>query len=169
MANFAWSAAGSPYGALPKYEAIRAEKKVNAGAQFMQTQPVFDYAGFLTWLEALDKRNLLGKVYILAGLVPLKSANAAHFMADDVPGVKIPPAIVQRMDQAGDKAGQQEAGVAIALEIIEKLKTTPGIAGIHIMAVHWEDIVPRLVTEAGLPMPMPQESGPVPVSAEAEA
>jgi methylenetetrahydrofolate reductase (NADPH) len=167
--TFFLGAAGSPYGAKPKYEALRAEKKVNAGAQFIQTQPVFDYDGFTDWLEALDKRNLLDKVYILAGLVPLKSANAAHFMADDVPGVKIPQAYIDRMDQAEDKESQQETGVAIALEIIEKLKNTPGIAGIHMMAVHWEDIVPRLVTEAGLPLPLPQDSGLVAKEVEAEA
>lgn len=151
--NFFLGAAGSPFGAPPKYEAIRAEKKINAGAQFIQTQPVFDYQGFLAWVEALDKRNLLDKVYILAGLIPLKSARAAHFMAEGVPGVYVPPEIVERMDAAGDKEGQQEEGVAIALEMIEKLKNTPGINGMHIMAVHWEEIVPRLVEEAGLPRP----------------
>lgn len=153
---FFLGAAGSPYASEPRYEAIRAEKKVNAGAQFIQTQPVFDYDGFLDWLEALDKRNLLDKVYVLAGLVPLKSARAAHFMADDVPGVKVPEAFLQRMDQADSKEAQQETGVAIALETIEKLRATQGIAGLHIMAVHWEDIVPRLITEAGLPHPAAQ-------------
>lgn len=151
--NFFLGAAGSPFGAPPKYEAIRAEKKVNAGAQFIQTQPVFDYEGFLAWVEALDQRNLVDKVYILAGLIPLKSARAAHFMTEGVPGVYVPPEIVKRMDAAGDKEGQQEEGVAIALEMIEKLKGTPGINGMHIMAVHWEDIVPRLIEEAGLPKP----------------
>jgi methylenetetrahydrofolate reductase (NADPH) len=166
---FFLGAAGSPYGALPRYEAIRAEKKINAGAQFIQTQPVFDYDGFVSWLEALDKRNLLDKVYVLAGLVPLKSANAAHFMADGVPGVKIPDEYVRRMDEAGDKEGQQEVGVEIALEIIEKLKNTPGISGMHIMAVHWEDIVPRLVTDGGLPLPMPQQAPAVPQELATEA
>ena len=140
--EFFLGAAASPFGAPPKYEAIRAEKKINAGAQFIQTQPIFDYDHFTDWLEALDKRNLLHKVYILAGLVPLKSARATHFMADEVPGVVIPPEIVQRMDEAGDKEGQQEAGVAITLELIEKLKMTPGISGMHVMAIHWESIVP---------------------------
>ncbi len=150
-------AAGSPFGAPPKYEAIRAEKKINAGAQFIQTQPIFDYDRFTDWLEALDKRNLLDKVYILPGLIPLKSNRAAHFMDDDVPGVVIPPAIIKRMDEAGDKEGQQEEGVAIALETIEKLKNTPGLNGMHIMAVHWEAIVPRLIEEADLPRPIFQE------------
>ncbi len=151
--EFFLGAAASPFGAYPKYEALRAEKKVNAGAQFIQTQPIFDYDGFLIWLEELDKRNLLDKVYVLAGMIPLKSARAAHFMADEVPGVKIPADIVARMDAAGDKNGQAEEGVAIALEMIEKLKNTPGISGIHFMAVHWEIIVPRLMEESGLPKP----------------
>jgi methylenetetrahydrofolate reductase (NADPH) len=153
--TFFLGGAGSPFGAPPRFEAIRAEKKINAGAQFFQTQPVFDYNRFLEWLEALDRRGLLGKVYILAGLIPLKSARAAHFMAEDVPGVVIPADIVKRMDDAGDdKDAQQETGVAIALELVEKLRGTPGISGIHMMAVHWESIVSRLVEDANLPRPV---------------
>ncbi|MEJ2511211.1 MAG: methylenetetrahydrofolate reductase [Anaerolineales bacterium] len=150
---FFLGAAGSPFGAPPKYEAIRAEKKINAGAQFMQTQPIFNYDGFLEWLEALDKRNLLDKIYLLPGVIPLKSASAAHFMADEVPGVSVPLEVINRMDNAGDKEAQSEVGVQIALEMIEKLKNTPGINGMHIMAVHWEAIVPRLVEESGIPKP----------------
>lgn len=147
-------AASSPFGTVPKFEAIRVEKKVNAGAQFIQTQPVFDCDRFLDWLEALDKRNLLDKVFILAGFVPLKSARAAHFMAEEVPGVFIPNEILERMDKAGSKEAEQEVGFEIALELIERLKNNKAISGMHIMAVHWESIIPRLVTEASLPKPM---------------
>ncbi|MGA9192969.1 MAG: methylenetetrahydrofolate reductase C-terminal domain-containing protein [Anaerolineales bacterium] len=164
--EFFLGAAGSPYGAQPKYEAIRAQKKINAGAQFIQTQPIFDYDRFTVWLEALDKRDLLDKVYILPGLIPLKSARAAHFMADDVPGVVVPETILERMDHAGDAESQQEMGIEIALEIIEKLKATPGISGMHVMAVHWESIVPRLMEEAALPRPA-ITSLPEPATAEA--
>ena len=150
-------AAASPFGAPPMFEAIRAEKKINAGAQSIQTQPIFDYDRFTDWLEALDKRNLLDRVYILAGLVPLKSARAAHFMDEEVPGVVLTPEIIKRMDNAGDKEAMQQEGVAIALELIERIKNTPGLSGMHIMAVHWESIVPRLVEEAGLPRPVIQE------------
>ena len=148
--RFFLGAAASPFGTIPDYEAIRAEKKINAGAQFLQTQPVFDHGRFVDWLEALDKRNLLGKVHVLAGVIPLKSARAAQFMANDVPGVVIPPEMVQRMTGAGDKEAQQETGFQMAVEILEKLKDTPGISGTHIMAVQWESIIPRLVEEAGL-------------------
>ncbi len=143
-------AAASPFGAIPEFEAIRAEKKVNAGAQFIQTQPVFDPDRFLEWLEALDKRNVLQKVHILAGLVPLKSARAAVFMSREVPGVVIPDETVKRMAEAGDDEAQREEGVRIALGLLETLKDTPGIRGVHIMAIHWESIVPRLVEEAGI-------------------
>jgi methylenetetrahydrofolate reductase (NADPH) len=155
--RFFLGAAASPFGALPEYEAIRAEKKINAGAQFIQTQPVFDHGRFVDWLEALDKRDLLGKVHILAGLIPLKSARAAQFMANEVPGVVIPDGMVKRMTGAGDKEAQQETGFQIAGEILEKLKDTPGISGTHIMAVHWESIIPRLVEESGL-----HQAAPVP-------
>jgi len=150
--KFFLGAAASPYAAIPRYEAIRTQKKVNAGAQFIQTQPIFDYDRFLDWMEAVDKRDILDKVHILAGLIPLKSPRAAHYMADDVPGVVIPPEIIKRMDDATDA---QEEGVAIALELIDKLKNTTGVSGLHIMAVHWEEIVPRLIEDSELPRPIP--------------
>lgn len=163
-------AAASPFGAPPPFEAIRAEKKINAGAQFIQTQPIFDYDGFTVWLEALDKRNLLDRVYVLVGLVPLKSTNAAQFMAKSVPGVVIPENVLKRMETAGDdKEAQSETGVAIALELIEKLQRTPGIHGMHIMAIHWEEIVPRLVEESGVPLPVQvAASEPIPAYVAAE-
>ncbi|MCG3212483.1 MAG: hypothetical protein FOGNACKC_06153 [Anaerolineae bacterium] len=152
--QFFLGSAASPCGAPPKFEAIRAEKKINAGAQFIQTQPIFDHNRLLDWLEALDRRNLLDKAYILPGLIPLKSARVAHFMGEEIPGVMVPPDVIKRMDAVGDdKEAQQEEGVAIALEMIEKLKDTPGIHGMHVMAVHWEEIVPRLIAESGVPTP----------------
>lgn len=143
-------AAASPYASHPKYQALREEKKVNAGAQFFQTQLVYDFGPFERWLEALDKRNLLGRVYILAGVGPLKSAKAARFLNEEVPGVIVPKHIIERMERAIDP---EEEGVQIALEIIDRLKRTPGIAGIHIMAVGWESVVPRLVQESGIERP----------------
>ena len=152
--RFFLGAAASPFGAIPEYEAIRAEKKVNAGAQFIQTQPVFDHDRFVEWLEAMDRRNVLERVHILAGLIPLRSARAAVFMSREVPGVVIPEETVKRMTEAGDEEAQQEEGVQIALEILAKLRATPGIGGVHIMAVHWESIVPRLIQEAGIAKPV---------------
>ncbi len=141
-------AAGSPYASEPRIQAIREHKKVNAGAQFFQTNLVYDPKKLDDYLEALDKRDILGKVYILVGITPLKSLKVAKYMNEEVPGVTIPDALVKRMEAAGDKA--DEEGVQIALELINAVKTKQGVHGIHLMAVGWEEIVPRIITESGI-------------------
>ncbi len=150
--KFFLGAAAAPFASDPKFQAIREHKKFNAGAQFFQTNLVYDPERMEIWLNELGKRNILGKIYIMIGITPLKSAKMAHYMTQ-VPGVFVPKAILDRMDQADQKggpAGAQEEGLKIALEIIEKIKGKQGIQGLHIMPVGWEDIVPRIVTEAGL-------------------
>lgn len=152
--KFFLGAAASPFASEPKFQAIREHKKINAGAQFFQTNLVYDPDGFETWLNALAQRNLLDKVYILVGVTPLKSYKVAQYMDKEVPGVRIPEKLLKRMEAARD--GAEEEGVQIALEIIEAVKNKQGVNGIHIMAVGWEEIVPRLVREAGLaPEPKP--------------
>jgi methylenetetrahydrofolate reductase (NADPH) len=141
-------AAASPYASEPKFQAIREHKKVNAGAQFFQTNLVYDPDGLEIWLNELAKRDIMDKVYILVGITPLKSLKVAHYMNNEVPGVTIPDRLIKRMEQAGD--GAEEEGVQIALELIEVVKNKQGVNGIHLMAVGWEEIVPRIVTEAGL-------------------
>lgn len=141
-------AAASPFASLPKFQALREQKKVNAGAQFFQTNLVYDPDGLEVWLNELAKRDVLDKVYILAGITPLKSLKMAQYMHNEVPGVTIPEPLLKRMEAAGD--GAAEEGVAIALELMAKIRTMQGVHGFHIMAVGWEQIVPRIVTEAGL-------------------
>ncbi|HEX7976506.1 MAG TPA: methylenetetrahydrofolate reductase C-terminal domain-containing protein [Anaerolineales bacterium] len=146
--KFFLGAAGSPFASEPRFQAIREHKKVNAGAQFFQTNLVYDADGLEVWLNELAKRNILDKVYILVGITPLKSLKVAQYMNNEVPGVFIPDRLIKRMEAAGDKA--DEEGVQIALELIEAVKGKQGVNGIHLMAVGWEEIVPRIVTEAGL-------------------
>ncbi len=146
--KFFLGAAASPFASEPRFQALREHKKVNAGAQFFQTNLVYDPAGLEIWLEALAKRDILDKVYILVGITPLKSFKVAQYMHYEVPGVFIPDKLMKRMEAAGDKA--DEEGVQIALELIEAVKKLQGVNGIHLMAVGWEEIVPRLLTEAGL-------------------
>lgn len=141
-------AAAAPFASEPKFQAIREHKKVNAGAQFFQTNLVYDADGLEIWLNELAKRDILDKVYILIGVTPLKNLKMAQYMHKDVPGVFIPDKLMKRLENAGD--GVQEEGVQIALELIEAIKTKQGVNGIHLMAVGWEDIVPRIVKEAGL-------------------
>jgi methylenetetrahydrofolate reductase (NADPH) len=141
-------AATSPFAMEPVLQAIRDQKKVNAGAQFFQTNVIFEPERLDPWLEQLDKRNILQKVYILAGIAPFKSINTAEYLHQKVPGVKLPEKVLDRMRRAGDKA--PEEGTQIALEIIDKVKGKKGISGIHLMTMGWESVVGRLITESGL-------------------
>lgn len=141
-------AAASPFASRPEVQALREEKKINAGAQFFQTNLVFDADGLEVWLNELAKRNVLDKVFILIGITPVKSLRMAQYMNDEVPGVTIPPSIMKRLEAAGD--GIEEESVAITLELIEQIRTKQGVNGLHLMAIGWEEIVPRIVQDAGL-------------------
>ncbi len=156
--------AASPFASEPKFQAIREHKKINAGAQFFQTNLVYDADGLEVWLERLAKRNILDKVYVLVGITPLKSYKMASFMHNDVPGVFVPDKILNRLEKAGD--GAEEEGIQIALELIEEIRAKQGVSGIHLMPVGWEKIVPRIVTEAGL---LPSDFVPVESGAEVKA
>ena len=143
-------AAASPFASNMKFQALREQKKVNAGAQFFQTNVVFDADALDEWLNEIAKRNILDKVYIMIGITPLKNYKTAAYMNEKIPGVFVPETVLKRMENAKDKGNEQEEGAQITLELIEKIKTKQGVHGIHIMAVGWEEIVPRIVKEAGL-------------------
>lgn len=156
-------AAAAPYASKPTFQAIREHKKVNAGAQFFQTNLVYDLDVFEIWLNELAKRNVLDKVYILVGITPLKSYRMASYMHHQVPGVFLPEEYLKRMEEAGDDA--EKVGIEIAYEVIEGLRQKEGVNGIHLMAVGWEKIVPTIVTDAGLLPPdfvMPEVKEAVP-------
>jgi len=141
-------AATSPFSSDPVLQAIKDHKKINAGAQFFQTNLIFEPERLDLWLEQLDKRNVLNKVFILVGVAPLKSYKIAQYLHTKVPGVSLPEKILKRMEKAGESA--PEEGVQIALEVIDSVKRKQGINGIHIMTLSWESIVQRIVTESGL-------------------
>jgi methylenetetrahydrofolate reductase (NADPH) len=141
-------AATSPFASDPEMQAIRDQKKMNAGAQFFQTNLIFEPERLDAWLEQLDRRDVLGKVYILAGVAPLKSLKVARYLHEKVPGVFLPESVLKRMEKAGD--GAAEEGIQIALEVIDKVKRKTGINGIHIMTMGWEEVVERIVLEAGI-------------------
>jgi methylenetetrahydrofolate reductase (NADPH) len=158
--KFFLGAAASPFASDPRFQALREHKKVNAGAQFFQTNLVFDADGLETWLDELAKRGVLDKVFILVGITPLKSFKMAKYMNDEVPGVFIPESILKRMEAAEAAGSAAEEGVQIALELIEKVRAKQGVRGFHIMAVGWEEIVPRIVAEAGLAAGAPAGGAP---------
>jgi methylenetetrahydrofolate reductase (NADPH) len=149
--RFFLGAAASPFASEPKFQALREQKKVNAGAQFFQTNLVYDIERMEIWLNELAKRDILDKVFILVGITPLKSFKMARYMTE-VPGVYVPEVILKRMEAADAAGNGPEEGVQIALELARKIKgyAGQGIHGLHIMPVLWEEIIPRIVTEAGL-------------------
>ena len=141
----------NPFADPFEFRVVRLAKKVKAGADFIQTQAVYDVAKFASWMEMIADRGLDKQVHILAGVIPIRSAGMARYMRDYVSGVSVPDEIVTRMEEAENA---REEGVRIILEIIEQLKEIPGVQGIHIMSVGWADIVPELVEVAGL-LPRP--------------
>jgi methylenetetrahydrofolate reductase (NADPH) len=154
--KFFLGAAASPFSSNPVFQALREQKKIHAGAQFFQTNLVFDINGMELWLEQLARRDVLDKVYILIGITPLKSLKMAVTLSC-VPGVYMPQRVIQRLDAANVAGKAQEEGVQIALELISQIKKYhgQGIHGIHLMPVGWDEVVPRIVMEAGL---MPRDS-----------
>lgn len=147
-------ATANPFADPFEYRVARLAKKVKAGADFIQTQAVFDVPRFVRWMNAVKEWGLGRQVHILAGVIPVKSAGMARYMRDYVSGVSVPDEVVSRMEDAADA---KEEGVRICLEIIEQLKEIRDVHGIHIMAVAWEDIVPTIVERAGL-VPRPELS-----------
>jgi len=141
----------NPFADPFKYRVARLAKKVRAGADFIQTQAVYDVPKFAQWMGMVTERGLDQQVHILAGIIPIRSAGMARYMRDNVSGVSVPDEIVSRLEEAENA---KEEGVKIALEMIGQMKEIPGIHGIHIMAVGWEDIVQKIVEKAGL-LPRP--------------
>jgi methylenetetrahydrofolate reductase (NADPH) len=150
--RFFLGAATSPFAMEPAMQAVKDQKKINAGAQFFQTNLIFEPERLDAWLEQLDKRNVLNKVYILVGVAPLKNLKIAQYLNAKVPGVVVPEKILQRLEKAGESAAEE--GVQIALEVIDSVKSKNGINGIHIMTLSWESIVERIVIESGLCTPV---------------
>lgn len=145
--RFFIGAAANPFADPFEFRVLRLEKKINAGADFIQTQCIFDMERFEKFMELVRRRGLHKRAFILAGVTPLKSARAAKFMQRRVAGMIVPDEIIQRMEKAED---QKAEGIKICVEQIKHLKQVEGVAGIHIMAIAWEEIVPEIVEKTGL-------------------
>jgi 5,10-methylenetetrahydrofolate reductase len=140
-------AAINPYADPYELQVDRLQKKITAGAEFIQTQSVYNIEKFSRWMDDVRSQGLDKKVHILAGVTPLKSIKMAERMKFHVPGTDVPDEIFERIKHASDPGRE---GYTIALEMIRELKTLPGIHGIHITALFWEEIIPALVKDAGL-------------------
>jgi 5,10-methylenetetrahydrofolate reductase len=132
----------------------RLRKKILAGADFVQTQCIFNIPKFKTWMEQVRAEGLHQEIKILAGITPIKGAGMAKYMKNFVPGMDVPQEIVDRVASKEKGEPQQAEGKKLAVEMIKELAEVEGVAGVHIMAVEWEPAVPEIVEAAGL-LPRP--------------
>ena len=139
--------AANPFADPFEFRVIRLEKKINAGMDFVQTQCIYDMDRFGQWMGQVRNKGLHEKCKILAGVTPLKSAGMAKYMRDKVAGVAVPDYYIDRMAKAEDPGDE---GINICVEQIQRLREIEGVAGIHIMAIEWEQKVPEIVEKAQL-------------------
>ncbi|MFC1883698.1 methylenetetrahydrofolate reductase [Thermodesulfobacteriota bacterium] len=142
-------AAANPFADPYEIRVPRLAKKIKAGAEFIQTQCIYNLDKFETWLNEAKDRGLLEKIYILAGVTPLRSAGMAKYMKNRVPGMDVPDEMVKRMSGV-PKEKQAEEGINICVESMQRLKELDGVKGFHVMAIEWEEKVPEIVERAGL-------------------
>ncbi len=159
----AWTPLGDPIEIRP----LRLQKKVEAGADFIQTQGVYDVDSFTEQMQIICNMGLHERTYILAGIIVPRSLGMLKYMDSTVAGVTVPESLINRMAEARESAGedkkqaarkQAEEGVKISVELIEQVREIPGVKGVHIQAIEWEHRLPEIVETAGL-LPRPAVSG----------
>lgn len=144
--------AANPFADPFEFRVTRLEKKADAGADFCQTQCILDMERFERWMELVRARGLHKRIKILAGITPIKSVKVARYMKDHVAGMMVSEDYIYRLENAEDPKAE---GINIAIEQIQYLRKMEGVAGVHIMAIAWEDVVPEICQRAGL-SPRPQ-------------
>jgi methylenetetrahydrofolate reductase (NADPH) len=147
-------AAANPFGDPFSFRVVRLAKKIAAGADFVQTQCIYNLERFEQWMDMARDRGLTERVHILGGVTPLKSAGMAKTMKNKVAGMDVPDSLIRRMESVPPKK-QGEEGIKICVQTIQRLKEMPGVHGVHIMAIEWEEKVGEIVERAGL-MPRPE-------------
>jgi len=166
--RFFIGAAAAPFADPIDFRPYRLAKKVSAGADFIQTQLVYDIPAFQRYMKKVRELGLHEKTYILAGVGPLKSPGMARYMKNNVPGILVPDELIERMKGAGapwanktkdeltrdDKRERAMAwkaeGINVCIELIQQMQEIEGVAGVHIMAIEWESAVKPIVEGAGL-------------------
>jgi len=147
-------AAANPFGDPHEYRIYRLANKIDAGADFIQTQCIYNMPRFRDFMKKAVDMGLAEKAYLLAGVTPMKSARMAQYMAKMVPGMDVPEELIERLKGAG-KGKQAEEGIKFAIEQIEEFKEMEGVAGVHLMAIEWEHKVPEIAERAKV-LPRPQ-------------
>jgi methylenetetrahydrofolate reductase (NADPH) len=149
-------AASNPFADPFEFRVHRLAMKIAAGADFIQTQCIYNMEKFRKFMKMAVDRGLHEKCSILAGVTPMKSVGMAQYMAKAVPGMDVPEALIKRLRDAG-KGKVAEEGIKIAVEQIQEFKDMEGVAGVHLMAIEWEHRVPEIAERAGV-LPRPEVS-----------
>ena len=155
--NLFLGAAANPFADPFDFRTVRLAKKVTAGADFIQTQIIYNVARFAEWMKRARDRGLHQKTRILAGVAPIKSVGAARYMKTRVPGMDVPDETIERLRGVPKEQVSRE-GIKLCVEIINQVRQIEGVAGIHLMAIEWEEAVPEIVEAAGL-LPRPRLAG----------
>ncbi len=147
-------AAANPFADPFEWRVHRLAKKIEAGADFIQTQCIYNMEKFREFIRIANEEGLTEKVYILAGVTPMKSVGMARYMKSKVPGMDVPEEIIDRLKGVEKKKIGQE-GINIACEQVEEFKEMKGVHGVHMMAIEWEHMVPQIAEQAKvLPRPI---------------
>ena len=147
--NLFVGAAANPFADPFKIRVPRLAKKIAAGAEFIQTQCIYNVDKFELWMQGVRDRGLDEKIYILAGITPMRSVGMAKYLKKSVPGMDVPEELIKRMSGV-EKTQQAAEGITIAVETIQRLKELKGVSGFHVMAIEWEEKVPEIVERSGL-------------------
>ena len=147
-------AAANPFAEPFEWRVHRLAKKVKAGADFIQTQCIYNMKRMREWIRQANDMGITEKVYILAGVTPMKGLGMARYMKNNVPGMDVPDEVINRL-KGVDKKKQSDEGIKMACEQIEEFKEMKGVAGVHLMAIEWEHKVPEIAELAKvLPRPV---------------
>jgi methylenetetrahydrofolate reductase (NADPH) len=147
-------AAANPFAEPFDWRLHRLAKKVEAGADFIQTQCIYNMEKMREYIKRANDMGLTERVYVLAGITPMKSLGMARYMKSKVPGMDVPDEIINRL-KGVDKKKQADEGIRIACEQIEEFKQMQGVAGVHLMAIEWEQRVPEIAERAKV-LPRPE-------------
>lgn len=147
-------AAANPFAEPYAWRVHRLAKKIQAGADFIQTQCIYNMQRMREWTKQAVDMGLAEKTSILAGVTPMKSVGMAKYMQTKVPGMDVPEEVIKRL-RGVEKKKQKDEGIRIAVEQIQEFKEMEGIAGVHLMAIEWEHRVPEIADLAGV-LPRPE-------------
>lgn len=154
--NFFLGATENPFADPFEYRVRRLAKKIRAGAEFIQTQVIYDTEKFKRFMQMAYDESLTEKAYILAGIIPPKSLRMIEYIKERLPGSCVPEVLVKRMRQTRD---QREEGIKIAVELINEIKEIPGVKGFHIMAMGMEEAIVEILKQTGFyPRPLVAET-----------